>query len=89
LRFERVRSDGDDITLGQGSQRHGWEPRIWSGWSWLHAHPSAYRLGTRIATRLRWLLPRRLGNWTKVRATPRVAKQTLHELAEKNGFHNE
>ncbi|MCB1760447.1 MAG: iron-sulfur cluster-binding protein [Gammaproteobacteria bacterium] len=89
LRFERVRSDGDNLTPGQGSQRHGWEPTVWRAWSWLHAHPLVYRLGTRIASRLRWLQPRRLGNWSRVRSTPRVASRTLHELAAKNGFNDE
>ena len=86
LRFERVRLDHTGVTIGQGSQRNPWEARIWKGWSWMHANPVFYRLGIRLATGLRSLLPRRLGAWTRVRKAPRIAEKSLHTLARQQGF---
>ncbi|MCP5417658.1 MAG: iron-sulfur cluster-binding protein [Chromatiaceae bacterium] len=89
LRYERVRQDHTGATPGQGSQRNPWEARIWSSWRWMHANPWLYRLGTRVATGLRWLIPQRLGAWTRVRSAPRIAKKSLHTLARQKGFTHE
>ena len=89
LRFERVRQDHTGVTRGQGSQRDPWEARIWKGWSWMHANPAIYRLGISLATGLRWMLPKRLGAWTRVRSAPRLAAKSLHKLAREKGLDHE
>ncbi|MEW7978661.1 MAG: lactate utilization protein LutB domain-containing protein [Candidatus Sedimenticola endophacoides] len=74
LRHEGVRGDGDGRIRGQGSRRKPVEAWIWRLWSLGHRHPAIYRLGTHLATRLRSLLPARLGAWTDSRRAPRVAR---------------
>jgi L-lactate dehydrogenase complex protein LldF len=81
LRFENV------STSGQSSNRA--ETLIWRLWSLGHAHPRLYRLGTLAATKLRKLLPNKLGAWTRVRKAPTIARQSLHDLARREGFDHE
>lgn len=89
LRHDSVRRDNKVSTKGQGSQRSAKEALIWRLWSWAHAHPMIYRAGTRIATRLRGLMPKRLGPWTEARTAPKIAARSLHELAKEKGFGHE
>ncbi|MCP4127014.1 MAG: iron-sulfur cluster-binding protein [Gammaproteobacteria bacterium] len=89
LRFEQVRDDPPDNTMGKGSQRSTRESLVWSLWSWANTHPTLYRLGCRFLTRLRGLVPKRLGVWTKVRKAPAIAPKTLHELAREMGIEDE
>ncbi|OOZ35754.1 LutB/LldF family L-lactate oxidation iron-sulfur protein [Solemya velesiana gill symbiont] len=88
LRYEGVRNNNDGKVKGQSEQRKGTEAWIWKSWSWLHVQPMLYRLAMRTATRLRSLMPRKLGPWTDVRRPPRIAARTLHELAREKGFDN-
>jgi len=89
LRYEQVRNDRTLTTKGQGSGRSGKEAFIWKLWSWGHANPILYRVGTRVASRLRRFIPANLGPWTKNRSKPKLAPRTLHELAREEGFNNE
>lgn len=89
LRYEQVRDDQTNITKGQGSSRSTKEALIWKIWSWGHANPSLYRIGTKLTSRLRGLMPSNLGPWTQVRSKPKLAPKTLHELAQEEGFKNE
>lgn len=89
LRHDSVRNDNMVNTKGQGSRRSAKEALIWRLWSWAHAHPVIYRAGTRIATRLRGLMPSRLGPWTEARTAPKIAARSLHELAREKGFGHE
>lgn len=89
LRHEEVRDDHHGAAKGEGSKRNWREATTWQLWSWLHAHPALYRLGMRTATRLRGLIPSKLGPWTRVRKAPRLAAKTLHEQAKEMGFENE
>ncbi len=41
-----------------------------------------YGLGIKAATRLRGLVPSKLGAWTSVRKAPKLAPKTLHELVK-------
>ena len=77
LRFENVRNDGHPAVKGAGRGRKRLEAAIWGLWRTAHAHPRLYRLAGRLATRLRGLLPRRLGAWTDCREAPRVAPTVL------------
>ncbi|MCU7885859.1 MAG: DUF3390 domain-containing protein, partial [Candidatus Thiodiazotropha sp. (ex Lucinoma annulata)] len=88
LRYERTRNDHAGATLGQSSGRTVMEAGTWKGWSWVHSQPRLYRLAMYIITRLRKLLPQRIGPWTQVRKAPHIAPKTLHELALKEGFND-
>jgi L-lactate dehydrogenase complex protein LldF len=81
LRYENVRASAP--SSGRA------EALIWRLWSLGHAHPRLYRLATLVATKLRKLLPNRLGAWTRVRKAPVIAHQSLHDLARKEGFEDE
>ncbi len=90
LRYEQVRNDHTHITKGQGSGRSTREAIVWKLWSWGHANPTVYRIGTRIVSRLwGWVPSTLLAPWTKVRSKPQLAPKTLHELARKEGFKDE
>ncbi len=92
LRHEAVSkeadSDASPAVRGRGSQRHRLEALIWKGWQWGHQYPSLYRWGSWCATRLRGLMPKRLGAWTRVRSKPELAGKTLHELVKKRQVRN-
>ncbi|HEB96959.1 MAG TPA: lactate utilization protein, partial [Sedimenticola thiotaurini] len=92
LRFEGVTGRGGRVP-GAGSRRKGGEALVWELWSRIHASPRLYRLATGLATRLRRLLPERLGPWTRVRRAPRPAARSLHRLlaesTERNGERHE
>ncbi|SFM67555.1 LutB/LldF family L-lactate oxidation iron-sulfur protein [Marinobacter zhejiangensis] len=86
LRQESV--DGDHLhparVRGHGSKRSKLEAMAWRGWRWMHTSGNRYRLGTRLATRLRALQPRQLGAWTRYRSAPRLARRSLHELVREH-----
>ncbi|MCU7930929.1 MAG: iron-sulfur cluster-binding protein [Candidatus Thiodiazotropha sp. (ex Codakia rugifera)] len=88
LRYERTRNDHTGATLGQSSGRTVMEAGIWRSWSWVHSQPRLYRTTLYLITRLRKLLPQRIGPWTQVRKAPQIAPKTLHELALKEGFND-
>jgi len=88
LRREAVQGDRSSAVLQAGQGRHVLEDVTWSLWEATHRYPSLYRLMAFAATRLRRLLPSGLpvlSAWTSVRATPRPASRTLHELVRKAG----
>ncbi|MFC3679448.1 LutB/LldF family L-lactate oxidation iron-sulfur protein [Bacterioplanoides pacificum] len=100
LRSEAVNPDVNHLTadsirqvfspvLGRGSKRTLGESLIWRGWSLAHRQPWLYRLMTRLLTRGRKLLPKKLGPWTRSRSMPQVAARSLHELARDRGVANE
>ncbi len=89
LRYEQVRPNVTDNTMGQGSQRSTRESIIWSLWSWANNHPALYRLGCTVITRLRGIIPQKLGPWTRIRKAPAIAPKTLHELAREMGVKDE
>ncbi|MEW8142812.1 MAG: LutB/LldF family L-lactate oxidation iron-sulfur protein [Candidatus Thiodiazotropha endolucinida] len=88
LRYERVRTNHDGTTHGQGSGRTLMEATTWKGWSWLHRNPALYRLAMTLVTRMRKILPLGFGPWTRVRSAPRIAAKTLHERAREEGFND-
>ena len=71
-----------------GEARNAWEDRAWALWRRVHASARAYRLVSRMLTRLRRLPAPRLGPlraWTAARTAPRPAPRSLHELARERG----
>jgi L-lactate dehydrogenase complex protein LldF len=93
LRREAVRPSaskaGSGAVKGAGG---GWtlsEASTWMGWKWLHANPTLYRLGTRVLALAGNLIPASLPPlkaWTTVRAKPKFAAKTLHQLARERGY---
>ncbi len=81
LRQEAV--DGDKVhparVRGHGTKRGTVEAMVWKGWSWMHARPGIYRLGTALGARFRKLQPGKIGGWTQYRTAPKLAAKTLHE----------
>ncbi len=92
LRHEAVSKEADSDTSpavrGRGSQRYWLEALIWKGWQVGHQYPFLYRLGSRVATRLRGLMPKHIGAWTSMRSAPRLADKTLHELVKNRQAQN-
>ncbi|MEE9357425.1 lactate utilisation protein LutB domain-containing protein [Candidatus Vondammii sp. HM_W22] len=89
LKQNCLRKDNKVSTKSQGSQRSAKEAFVWRLWIWAHAQSMIYRAGTLIATRLRGLMPKRLGPGTEARTAPKIAARSLHELAKKKVFGHE
>ncbi len=80
LRHEAAEPAQDDPPLpGQGALRSPREASLWRLWAWVNAHPRVWRASLWLAGRLRGLMPRRIGGWSRYRATPRPAPRSLHE----------
>jgi L-lactate dehydrogenase complex protein LldF len=90
--INRLRHEGNSAqgnVRGSGSKRKTGEALIWKSWALLHRHRSLYRLMTLAATRLRRLMPSKLGPWTRYRSAPKPSAKSLHELARKAGVDDE
>ncbi len=81
LRVESVKKPtGSPKELkGTGANRKTTEALTWQVWSFIHRHPNIYAVSMWFATRLRALVPNKLGAWTRVRSAPKPAAKTLHE----------
>ena len=86
LRAESVASDSARPVSGGGSGRGHLESSIWGFWSWIHGHPSRYRVFARLAAVLRWVPLPGIGAWTRTRVPPRMAAKGLHRMAREAGF---
>jgi L-lactate dehydrogenase complex protein LldF len=89
LRREGSHPDPGSPVLQAGEARVPREDRAWVAWRRIFASPRIYGLVSRLATRLRWLPPPRLGvlrDWTSARSAPRPAPRSLHELAREQGI---
>ncbi len=82
LRHEAVEPADDEAAAlpGQGRLRRWPEALLWRTWAWINARPRAWRMSLWLATRLRGLMPKRLGGWTRYRAAPKPAARSLHEI---------
>lgn len=89
LRAEGVRGRKGSRVVGAGSRRKPLHRLIWTLWRWVNASPALYRGLTGLGTRLRWLVPKHLGPWTRTRSAPAIAPRSLHELARVEGFQGE
>ncbi|CAA6816533.1 MAG: Predicted L-lactate dehydrogenase, Iron-sulfur cluster-binding subunit YkgF [uncultured Thiotrichaceae bacterium] len=88
LRYEGNRKDESSVT-GAGSRRKTSEAMIWKGWAKAHSSPGMYRFGTNAASKMRGLIPNKLGAWTRVRSAPKLAEKSLHQLAKEEGIDHE
>ncbi len=88
LRREGTRADSRAVQ-GAGARRSAFESLVWSAWAAIYATPVLYRPMVWTLTRLGGLLPRGLPglrDWMRVRARPRFARRSLHELARRAGL---
>ncbi|WP_428774463.1 LutB/LldF family L-lactate oxidation iron-sulfur protein [Vibrio sp.] len=75
---------GHEAIRGQKSAASGTERMAMKSFAYAATHPGLYHLGTGAATKLRALMPSKLGPWTQCRTAPKPAKQSLHHImAEK------
>ncbi|HEY1720154.1 MAG TPA: LutB/LldF family L-lactate oxidation iron-sulfur protein [Magnetospirillaceae bacterium] len=89
----RLRREGATHTPGatvkeSGSRANTRETLIWQGWRMIYTTPALYRLMLWALARFGGLVPPSapgLSAWTQVRAKPRFAKQSLHDLATRAG----
>lgn len=81
LRQESVKAASSVATVmkGEGANRHKLEAITWKVWSFMHKHAAIYRVSMWFTTRLRGLMPSKIGAWTSVRTAPHIAAKTLHE----------
>lgn len=68
---------------GQGAAKSNLEAFVWRSFSLLTSKPVLYQIMSWCATRLRGLIPGKLGPWTRCRTAPRPAARTLRELMAK------
>jgi len=88
LRREASHRTAGTTVLEAGEARSRLEDLAWSVWGWVLSHPAAYRLSAWCATRFWRLLPEGapvLAAWTRSRAKPRAAGQSLQERARAKG----
>lgn len=91
LRAESVRPSAGSTVLGAGRARNRLEELGWAGWKAVHASPLLYRVMTRLFRIASPLIPSRFGPmkaWTSVRAKPRPALRTLHDLVRERKVPN-
>jgi len=86
LRWEGVRREGHGETREQGGRRKALEALAWRVWAWFASRPLRYRFAVKSVARLRRLMPRRLGPWTRARAAPVIAGKPLRLLVEEEGI---
>lgn len=65
-----------------GARKKLIEAMVWKTWSILHRSPVLYRFMTWSVTRMRWMIPAKMGKWTTSRQMPEVASRSLHERLE-------
>ncbi|MEX2961117.1 LutB/LldF family L-lactate oxidation iron-sulfur protein [Microbulbifer sp. TYP-18] len=83
LRKESVKPKAESaVVKGQGSSRKSLEAGIWSLWRRLNTSPAIYRAVLWLASRGRWLMPKKAGAWTRYRTLPRPAPRPLRELVK-------
>jgi len=89
LRTEAAHDGRDSPVAGAGAKQSRAEALIWRLWRWMYGSPALYRLGTALIGRLYPLVPAKAGPlaaWTSVRARPKVARKSLHQLAREEGI---
>ncbi len=87
--LNRLRSEHARQKAAPGGSGAFVERAIWRTWASIHANPGRYRRGLWLVMRLRGLLGRWMGPWTRTRAAVRIAPRSLHELARQEGFHGD
>ena len=93
LRHDGARpSHGPIAVKGTGARASARESLIWKGWRAVYTSPALNRLMLWAVARFGGLIPASapgLSRWTSVRAKPRFARRSLHELVEREGIRGE
>jgi L-lactate dehydrogenase complex protein LldF len=86
LREEAVRPPDEQPRhmLGQGAKYSKSERLVWKVWSKLNTSPALYKAFSFTGTRLRGLMPSKIGPWTEHHSAPKPAPRTLHERAREH-----
>jgi len=87
LRAEAVHPG--DAVKDAGSRHSTAEALVWKGWAATFSSPAAYRMATTVLSTVGNAAPASLPllkEWTSVRAKPRFAGRTLHDLAREKGI---
>ncbi len=91
LRDESYDMDDDGIVKGHGYKKNRLETMVWKGWKLTQVNATCNKLmllGVQIFGNM---LPKvgPLKAWTSVRTAPKFARQSLKDLAKKEGIRNE
>ena len=65
---------------GQGAGHNGLTSAIWRAWGTIYGSPAIYRSFSWLASRFRWLTPRKQAGWTSVRTPMQPAPKRLRDL---------
>ncbi|MGR5178487.1 LutB/LldF family L-lactate oxidation iron-sulfur protein [Vibrio parahaemolyticus] len=71
---------GKDELKGQNSAHSALEAAAMKGYALAATNPSLYHTGTYMASKLKSLIPNKLGAWTQCRTSPQPAGKTLHQI---------
>ena len=85
LRREAKQDPRPDVLelRGQGAAKNNLEAFAWRSFGLFATQHALYRMSTWFATRMRGLIPKKLGPWTRCRTAPKPAANTLRELMAK------
>lgn len=89
LRTEALHPSADNAVKGGGSSRNWRELMGWRGWQLVYANPGVYRLTAKVLMLVGNWMPASLPllrQWTSVRAKPKFAARSLHDLAREKGY---
>ncbi|NNL75422.1 MAG: lactate utilization protein, partial [Desulfobacterales bacterium] len=91
IRSESYSKDPSSTISGQGYKSNGIESLIWKMWAKINSHSWINTAGLKILSILGLKLPNigPLKHWTRYRATPTIAKKSLHDLVKQHGVDNE
>ena len=91
LRNESYDQEDTAVVDGGGYKKTLAETLVWKGWELANRSPLINELGTRMAGAMGKHLPKvgPLKPWTSVRTAPRVARNSLHGRARKEGVSHE
>lgn len=91
LRDESYDMDEDGIVKGHGFKKNFIETMVWKGWKLTQVNSTCNKLMLKGVQLFGNMLPKvgPLKAWTSVRTTPKFSRQSLKDLAKKEGIRNE
>jgi L-lactate dehydrogenase complex protein LldF len=91
IRNESYTKDNGGSIKGHGYKSNGIERIIWKVWAKINSHSRIITAGLKLLGFFGFKLPNigPLKHWTRYRATPAIAKRSLHELVKQHGVDNE
>ena len=91
IRNESYTKDNGGSIKGHGYKSNGIESIIWKLWAKINSHSGINTAGLKLMGFFGFKLPNigPLKQWTRYRATPAIAKRSLHDLVKQHGVDNE